>query len=213
MHVKERRSNGGAPSVVCEWRATEPALRVVLTSMALLLGASSARAGTGPPAACPPEPVRVVRSAGGVVDYHGVVAGIPDLCRFERADGEGDFYFGVWRSNWPGAGQAYPALRETILGPVGTRSEFITRSVPGWQWKDAFINKGPAPLVVDGQSYQTLVVAHERTGIEGNTYHSVITSWRDMATGMTLKVVEDQISGRSYGPNTTWTAVRVERLP
>jgi hypothetical protein len=28
-----------------------------------------------------------------------------------------------------------------------------------------------------------------------------------------LKAVENQISGQSYGPDTTWTAVKVERLP
>ena len=31
-------------------------------------------------AACPPEPTRVVRSRGGVIDYLGDVPGIPFLC-------------------------------------------------------------------------------------------------------------------------------------
>jgi hypothetical protein len=31
--------------------------------------------------------------------------------------------------------------------------------------------------------------------------------------GVMLKAVENQISGQSYGPDTTWTAVKVERLP
>ncbi len=183
----------------------------VLALPLLLMGMTAAAAET--PAACPPSPVRVVRSRGGVTDYLGAVPGIPDLCHVRRGDGEGDFYFGVWRSDWPGAGQAYPALVATVRGPSGTRTEFVTRSVPGWQWADSFVNEGIEPMVVDGRTYQVLKLAHERRGIEGNFYHSIITSWRDVATGVTLKTVEDQIAGQSYGPNTTWTADRVEPLP
>ena len=162
------------------------------------------------PAACPSRPVLVKRSAGGTLDYRGTADGLADLCRIERADGGGAFYFGVWRTDWPGAGQAYPALHTVILGPKGTRAEFITRSVPGLQWTDSLVNEGRESLTIDGQAYQTLKLSHERNGIEGNTYHSIITSWRDIATGVTLKVVETQISGQSYGPAATWTATRVD---
>ena len=165
------------------------------------------------PAACPSHPTRVVRSAGGVNDYLGTVRGIPELCRMQRADGVADFYLGSWRSDWPGAGQAYPAIRAALVGGPGTRTSFVTRSYPGLQFTDTYINEGPDPITVDGVGYATVKIAHEREGIEGNTYHSVITSWRDTATGIVLKVVERQISGQSYGPDTTWTAVRVERLP
>lgn len=166
-----------------------------------------------PPAACPPNPTRVVRSAGGVTDYLGTVPGIPDLCRMHRADGAADFYLGTWRSDWPGAGQAYPAMWAVIHGATGARASFVTRSVPGQQFIDTFINEGPDPITLAGVRYATFKLAHEREGIGGNTYHSVITSWRDPATAIVLKVVERQISGQSYGPNTTWTATRVERLP
>ena len=163
------------------------------------------------PAACPSHPIRVVRSAGGVTDYTGTFPGIPELCHLKRSSGEGDFYFGVWQSNWPGAGQAFPAMMTVIHGPAGSRANFVTRSVPGLQWNDSFINEGTEPVVVAGRSYQTLKLAHERDGIEGNTYHSIITSWRDIATGVTLKVVEDQISGQSYGPDTTWHAIGLSK--
>lgn len=162
------------------------------------------------PAACPGRPVLVVRSAGGTLDYRGTADGLADLCRVERSDGGGAFYFGVWRTDWPGAGQAYPALHTVILGPKGTQAAFVTRSVPGWQWTDSLVNEGREALTIDGQVYQTLRLSHERNGIEGNTYHSIITSWRDIATGVNLKVVETQISGQSYGPATTWTATRVD---
>ena len=167
----------------------------------------------GPPPACPPHPVRVVRSAGGTVDYLGNTPGIPELCRLRRtADGEGDFYLGMWRSDWPGAGQAYPAIRAAIHGSAGTRTSFVTRSVPGLQWIDSYTNEGVETLVVGGAARQALRLAHEREGIEGNTYHSVITQWKDLATGAVLKTVERQISGQSYGPATTWDAARIEPL-
>lgn len=170
-------------------------------------------AAAAPPVACPLQPMRVVRSAGGTTDNLGAVPGIPELCRIRRGNDEGDYYFGVWRSDWPGAGQAYPALRAAILGPTGTKTTFVTRSVPGLQWIDSFINEGLEPITIGGQSFQALKVAHEREGIEGNTYHSIITSWRDVATGVSLRVVEDQISGQSYGPDTTWTATQVGPIP
>ena len=165
------------------------------------------------PAACPAHPVRVVRSAGGVNDNLGAVPGIPDLCRVKRADGEGHFFFGGWRADWPGAGLAYEALAITVRGVKGTRASFVTHSVPGMQWTDTFTNEGVEPMVVDGHTYRVLKLAHEREGLEGNTYHSIITVWRDVATGVALKTVENQIAGQSYGPNTTWQALRVERLP
>lgn len=177
----------------------------------LLLTPLAAEAMT--PAACPPQPTRVVRSRGGVIDYLGTVPGIPILCRMVRSDGAGDFYFGAWRSDWPGTGLAYPALRSVLLGGFNARTSFVTRSYPGLQYTDTFINEGIAPLVIDGKRYDALRLAHERNGIEGNTYHSIITTWRDVRTGVALKVYEQQISGKSYGPDTTWEATRVERLP
>ena len=162
---------------------------------------------------CPATRIRVVRSAGGSIDYLGSVPGVPALCRERRADGEADYYLGTWRSDWPGAGQAYPALWAVLHGPKGTRAAFVTRSVPGLQWNDSFINEGVETVRVGTADRPALRVAHEREGIEGNTYHSIITQWRDVETGVTLKTVEDQIAGQSYGPTTTWQAVRIEPLP
>ena len=179
----------------------------------LLLAAPAVSAGTESPAACPSTPIRVVRSIGEPTDYLGTYAGLPELCLLKRPDGAAYYYFGVWRSDWPGAGNAYPAMKTVIYGPKGTQTKFVTRSYPGLQWIDSFTNEGIETLIVDGRSYRVLRLAHERAGIEGNTYHSIITSWRDVRTGANMKVVEDQISGQSYGPGTTWTAVRVEPLP
>lgn len=184
-------------------------------AFAALIGALAAYGGgalaaDAPPLACPDRPVTVARSRGGATVYQGTVDGIQDLCRLQTADDSGDFYFGLWRTDWPGAGQAYPALRKVVSGQGGTREQFVTRAMPGLQWNDVFVNEGREPLNVGDRVYQTLRMSHEREGIEGNTYHSVITNWRDVRTGVILKVVENQISGQSYGPDTTWTAVRVE---
>lgn len=180
--------------------------------VAALFGVPAGAVAQTPPG-CPAQPVRVVRSAGGVVDYLGSVPGVPDLCRMRRIDGEGEFYLGVWRSDWPGAGQAYPAAKATIAGGNGTRTSFVTRSYPGLQWTDSFINEGVEIVEVGGIAHRALRLAHERVGIEGNTYHSIITSWRDLATGVVLRTFEHQISGQSYGPNTTWTATAIQTLP
>lgn len=174
--------------------------------------AQAADALTRPPS-CAPQSLRVVRSSGDTVDHLGAEPGIPELCRLKRtSDGEGLFYLGLWRIDWPGAGQAYPAIRAAMLGPPGTRTSFVTRSWPGMQWIDSYRNEGEELVTVSGTRHRTLRLAHEREGIEGNTYHSVITHSIDTETGVTLKTHERQISGQSYGPKTTWNAVRIERI-
>lgn len=188
-------------------------MRAAALGLLAAIAAVPALAASDVPPSCPAKPLRIVRSRGGTIDYLGAVAGIPDLCRIRRSDGEGAFYLGTWRSDWPGAGDAYPALYTAIHGPKGTRTTFVTRAIPGQQWRDSFTNEGIETVTVDGMPHRALRVAHEREGIEGNTYHSVITSWKDLATSATLKTVEDQIAGQSYGPDTTWEATRIETQP
>ena len=186
------------------------ALTSAVTILAGLSLAAIPVAAAEDPAGCPSSPLRVVRSVGEPATYSGHYPGIPDLCQLGPAGATAYFYFGIWRMDWPGAGAAYPAMKTAIAGPPGTRVAFVTRSYPGLQWTDTIINEGVEPLVIGSRLYRTLKMAHEREGIEGNTYHSIITVWRDIATGVNLKVVETQISGQSYGPGTTWTATRVE---
>ncbi len=185
-----------------------------LAAASLGLITPSRAAESAQPVECPATPIRVVRSTGLWTDYVGTIAGIPGLCRLNRPDGSGgNFYDGQWRSDWPGAGDAYPAIQTALLGGKGTRASFTTHSIPGWQWHDTIINEGTTTLTVGGRPYTTLMLAHEREGFDGNTYHSIITTWRDVATGVALKVVETQIAGQSYGPGTTWTATQVLPLP
>ena len=194
-------------------RKMQATLNASVTALIGLLLAAAPVAAAESPAGCPSTPLRVVHSVGEPTVYGGTYPGIPDLCELGPGGAQGYFYFGIWRMDWPGAGAAYPAMKTAINGPPGTRVAFVTRSVPGLQWTDTIINEGAEPLVIDGRTYRTLKMAHERQGIEGNTYHSIITVWRDVKTGANLKVVENQISGQSYGPGTTWTATRVEPIP
>ncbi len=190
----------------------------MLSAVALALAAAGCAAGGGAdgresvarPAACPAGPVRVERSGGGETAYLGTVPGRPELCRMVRPDGAGVFVFGVWRSDWPGAGEALPALRVVIEGGAGASASFDTHAGAGRQYHDSYRNEGTEVLVVGGRRFVALVLAHEREGFGGNFYHSVITSWRDVASGVTLKAVERQIAGESYGAGATWVATAVE---
>ncbi len=182
------------------------------SSLRLLLAAALAApaiAGAARPTICPAPGWQVERSIGAPVRYMGNISGIPDLCRMDRGNGPALFYMGIWRADWPGAGDAYPALRAVIEGPPGTSATFITRSVPGLQWQDTVTNEGPDTVVVAGRRVATLKIAHERNGIEGNVYHSIITQWRSPSTGVTVKEIEQQIAGQSYGPGATWQATRL----
>ena len=180
--------------------------------LALGLLASPAFAAEATPA-YPLQPTHVVRSVGGVTDDLGMVPGMPDLCRMQRPDGAAEYDMGSWRTDGPGAGLAYPAIRAVLHGGSGTRASFATQPYPGLQFNDTFVHEGPDPLTVDGMRYATIKLAHGREGTERNTYHSVGISWRDEVTGIVLKMVERQISGQSHEPNTTWVVTRVERLP
>ena len=186
--------------------------RLVAGALSLLMAAGPLHAAETYPA-CPPSPMPVFHSVGTPTTYTGVYPGIPELCHLGPTGAGGYFYYGIWNMDWPGAGAAFPAMKTAINGPLGTRVAFVTRSYPGLQWTDTIINEGIEPLLVNGRTYRTLKMAHEREGIEGNTYHSIITVWRDTRSGANVKVVETQISGRSYGPDTTWTAIGIDPLP
>ncbi len=161
------------------------------------------------PRACPPAGFVVERTIGPPVKYLGSVPGIPDLCRMDQGDGPGRYYMGVWRAAWPGSGDAYPALRQIIDGHPGSSASFVTHKGPGLNWDETVTNDGPETVVIAGRPYRTLRISHERTGIEGNYYHSIISQWRVIATGVTVKQMEHQIAGQSYGPQATWQATRI----
>ncbi len=146
----------------------------------------------------------VQRSVGGAVQYAGTVEGHPDLCWVQRGDARmSKFWFGVWNLEWPGADDFGAGMRKVLNGPPGTAVTFDTQSAPGMQWHDTLRNRGFEELnVLDGPRH-TLRVEHEREGFGGNTYHSIITQWREVATGMTIYQNYQHISGHPE-PGTSW---------
>ncbi len=159
--------------------------------------------------ACPPAPGVVERSQGPAVEYLGRDPSNPELCLLRRGSDEGGFYFGTWKRDWPGAEDAYRALKQIYAGPPGTVVRFDTVAAPGFQWHETLRNDGLENLRVLDGTYRTMKVTHEREGFGGNTYHSIITQWKDVATGMGIYQNYIHIAGHPE-PGTSWdpTAIR-----
>ncbi|HEY0204086.1 MAG TPA: hypothetical protein VGC15_08060 [Acetobacteraceae bacterium] len=62
-----------------------------------------------------------------------------------RAEDTAEFYFGAWRSDWPGAGQAYPAIKAVVTGGTGVRASFVMRSTPACSGQTASSTKVSNP--------------------------------------------------------------------
>jgi hypothetical protein len=192
-------------------------MRRLLLGLALAAGATQARAQPiaarmPAPRACPVGAGSVERSIGGTLVYAGSVPGIPELCRITNNGEAGEYYMGVWRADWPGAGLAYPALRAVMHGGKGAEARFDTFAGPGLQWHGTIRNEGIETVTVAGRDLRALRLSHEREGFDGNGYHSVITVWKELRTGMYLKVEHRHIAGVEV-PNIAWTAVRVTGIP
>ena len=198
------RDNGRAVS-----RATHGRIPLWLAAACLAVGfAGSARAqqpvqvspyppavAAITPAICPPAGSRVEENIGITLVYLGTVPGHPDLCREQRGQAVGDYYYGVWMTSWPGASEAKLALRRVIFGPPGTVARFDTIEGPSLKWHETLRNEGYEHLHVAGRYYNTMKIAHEREGFGGNLYHSIVTQWRDIRTGMTVYMNYQHISG------------------
>lgn len=176
----------------------------VLPVAALPIAALAAAA----PPPCPRSMGIVDRSVGPTVIYLGADPANPEVCRMKRGNDVETFFFGIWNTAWPGAEAARDAIRQVYAGPAGTSVTFDTSAGPGLQWHDTMRNGGVEDLRVLGQVFRTLRVVHEREGFGGNTYHSVITQWRDLATGMAIYQNYQHISGQPE-PGTSWDPVSI----
>lgn len=167
----------------------------------------------GAPRACPATG-RVERSVGGPVEYLGAVPGIPELCRMRRGDApEQAFYLAVYASEWPGAGLAYPVIRGVLHGAKGMTGEFITQAGPGFEWRDIYVNEGQEDVALPGgRTVRAVRLAHERIGINGNTYRSVVTQWKELTTGMIVHQEYRPVAGRA-AQGAAWLATEVSGLP
>ena len=161
------------------------------------------------PPACPAAGGVVTRSPGPPIEYLGATAGNPELCRVRFGDGpEFPLYFGIWAEAWPGSAEAHAALKRVIAGPPGTVVSFRTTAAPGSQWLDVIRNEGVEDLNVAGRVRPALKIAHYREGIEGNTYRSVTTGWKEISSGMMIYVNYRHISGHPEA-GTAWDPISV----
>lgn len=163
---------------------------------------------TDAPPPCPPALGVVDRSVGPTTIYLGTDPATPEVCRIKRGSAVEEFYFGSWNVIWPGAEAAHQALKQVYAGPSGTSATFDVSAGPGLQWHDTIRNGGTEDLRLLGQVFHTMRVVHEREGFDGNSYHSIITSWKDVATGMSVYQNYQHISGHPE-PGTSWDPVSI----
>jgi len=179
----------------------------LVCTLALGLAPFAAFAADAPPP-CPPGIGIVDRSVGPTVVYLSADPADPESCRMKRGNEVETFFFGTWNTAWPGAEAARRALKGVYAGPPGTSVTFDTSAGPGLQWHDTFRNGGTEELHVLGETFHTMRVVHEREGFDGNTYHSIITQWKDIATGMGIYQNYQHIAGQPE-PGTSWDPVSI----
>ncbi len=173
---------------------------------ALILTATPALAEAPPP--CPAAGGIVERSVGPATVYLGSDPADPALCRIRRGTDTGTFWFGAWNTAWPGADAARAGFASIWNGPTGATAKFDVSAGPGLQWHETLRNEGPETLRVLDHSYRTIRYSHEREGFDGNTYHSIITQWRDIETGLSIYQNYQHISGHPE-PGGSWDPVAI----
>ncbi len=166
------------------------------------------------PAICGAAGASVVTDTGLKILYSGKVPNRPKLCRISINDVAGDYYFGIWDTKWPGGAKAEQALQTVIFGSPGTMVRFDTIGGPGYpyfKFHETIRNEGFERLHVAGRYYNTMKIAHERQGFGGNIYHSVVTQWRDIRTGVTVYVNYQHISG--WPQPRAWSPLKIMMRP
>ena len=162
----------------------------------MIIGANTT-AGSGPvlPRACPEAGGRVEQKGGPTMDYLGSVPGQPDLCRMRIGDDTVEGWYGIWLTDWPGAAQAYPALRQAMEKGTGAVVGFDVTVAPGYAYHDLIRNEGVEHIRLLGHAYEAIKLAHYREGADGNSYRSVSTIWKDLPTGLLIYGTYQHISG------------------
>lgn len=163
----------------------------------LIMGANIRPAdGNGPYArSCPATGGRVEQRGGPAFEYLGSSPSNVNLCRMRVGGQEIEAWYGIWLTIWPGHEQAYPALTRLIRGRTGEVEAFDVRMGPGLHFHDLIRNEGIEDIRLLGTTYRALKLSHYREGFDGNTYRSVATVWKDMASGMILYATYQHISG------------------
>ena len=141
---------------------------------------------------------------GGVVEAKGQPATVyrgadqkqPELCNMSVGGEDGQAWFGIWVTSWPGADQGRDALRKVMGGKTGDVIGFDVVMTPQLSFHDMIRNEGVEQLPLLGFVYTTLKISHYREGFNGNNYRSVATVWKDFATGMIVYATYQHISGQ-----------------
>ncbi len=160
----------------------------------LIIGVNTRPADGTLPMSCPAAGARVETKGGPTFEYLGATD-TPDLCRMRIGGEEVQAWYGIWLTSWPGADHAYPAIKQVMSGRTGDVVGFDVRMAPGYAYHDLVRNEGIERIKILDATYQARKLSHYREGFEGNTYRSVATVWKDMATGMILYSTYQHISG------------------
>ena len=163
-----------------------------------LIVGSNTTAVTGPvsPRACPATGSRVEQKGGPTFEYLGSAPGQPALCRIRVGGDVVEGWYGIWLTVWPGVEQAYPALTRIMQNGTGAVEGFDVDMSPGPQFHDLIRNEGLERINLLGRDYDALKISHYREGFNGNSYRSVATVWKDMASGMLIYATYQHIAGR-----------------
>ena len=147
------------------------------------------------PRACPAPGGRVEQKGGPTLEFLGADASNPDLCQIRVAGDTAMAWYGIWLTDWPGAADAYPALRQVMHDGTGAIAGFDTIMNQQRRYHDFVRNEGVEDLTLLGKTYRAMKLSHYREGFGDNLYRSVSTVWKDIPTGLLIYGTYQHISG------------------
>ena len=155
------------------------------------------------PRSCPPPGARVDTRGGPSFEYLGAKPDEPDLCLMKIGGEPVEAWYGIWLNTWPGADLARRGLQRIMRSRTGDVVGFdvvipanTPPGFPGAAYHDLIRQDGVEDITLLGVTYKALKLAHYREGFDGNTYRSVSTVWKDIATGMLIYGTYNHIAGR-----------------
>ena len=98
-------------------------------------------------------------------------------------------------TSWPGADYARRGLQRVLQSKTGDVVGFDVVMAPGYAYHDLIRQEGIETINILGTVYRAMKISHYREGFDGNTYRSVTTGWKDLASGMIIYATYQHISG------------------